>query len=103
MAELLLDGLGLQIQMKFMLNQFPRNSRHISRLPCKDVPIFLEEVDEHDFLFGIQGIAYMSNIGRLLCGQQDQLAKCVLQLDGHFGGLHLGHDRVLGGLGQGLL
>jgi hypothetical protein len=36
-----------------MLNQFPRNSRHVSRLPCEDVPIFLEEFDEREFLFGI--------------------------------------------------
>jgi hypothetical protein len=45
MAESLLDRLGLGIQMKFVLNQFLRNSRHVSRLPCEDVPIFLEEFD----------------------------------------------------------
>jgi hypothetical protein len=50
-----------------MVNQFPRNSRHSSRLPCKDVPIFLEEFDEHEFLFRIQIVAYVSNLGRLLC------------------------------------
>jgi hypothetical protein len=53
MAESLLDWLGLWVQMQFMLNQFPRNSRHVSRLPCEDVPIFLEEFDEREFLFGI--------------------------------------------------
>jgi hypothetical protein len=57
MVEFLLDGLGLQVQMQFMLNQFPRNSRHVSRLPCEDVPIFLEEFDEREFLFGIQTVA----------------------------------------------
>jgi hypothetical protein len=36
-----------------MLNQFPRNSRHVSKLSCEDVPIFLEEFDEHKFLFGV--------------------------------------------------
>jgi hypothetical protein len=35
-----------------MLNQFHRNSRHISRLPCEDIPIFLEEYDEREFQFG---------------------------------------------------
>jgi hypothetical protein len=39
--------------MMFVLNQFPRNSKHVSRLPCKDVPIFLEEFDEREFLLGI--------------------------------------------------
>jgi hypothetical protein len=73
---------------------------HVSRLPCKDVPIFLEEFEEHEFLFGVQTVDYVSTLGRLLCGQQNCLAECVLQLDGRLG---IGHDRVLGGLDQGLL
>jgi hypothetical protein len=56
-VESLLDGLCLWVYVQFMLNQFPRNSRHVSRLPCKDVPIFLEEFGEREFLFGIQIIA----------------------------------------------
>jgi hypothetical protein len=56
-----------------MLNQFLRNFRHVSRLPCKDAPIFLEEFDEREFLFGVQIVAYVSNFGRLLCGQWDCL------------------------------
>jgi hypothetical protein len=51
-----------------MLNQFPRNSRHVSRLPYEDIPIFLEEFDKHEFLFGVQIAAYVSNLGRLLHG-----------------------------------
>jgi hypothetical protein len=77
-----------------MLNQFPRNSRRVSRLPCEDVPIFLEEFDEHEFLFGIQIVAHVRHLGRLLCGQRNRLAECVLQLDGCLGGLGLRHDRV---------
>jgi hypothetical protein len=69
-----------------MLNQFPRNSRHVSRLPCEDASIFLEEFDEREFLFGIQTIAYVSDRARLL-----------------HGGLGLRHDRVWGRLIQGLL
>jgi hypothetical protein len=45
-----------------VLNQFPRNSGHVSRLPCKDVPIFLEEFNECEFLFGVQIVAYVSNL-----------------------------------------
>jgi hypothetical protein len=82
--------------MQFVLNQFPCNSRHVSRLPCEDVPIFLKEFDECEFLFRIQTIAYVSNLGRLLRGQWNCLAECVLQLDGRLGGLGLEHDRVWG-------
>jgi hypothetical protein len=60
-----------------MLNQFPRNSWHVSRLPCEDVPIFLEEFDEREFLFGVQIIAHVSNIGRLLRGQRNSFAEQV--------------------------
>jgi hypothetical protein len=45
----------------------------------------------------------VSNLGRLLRGQWGCHAECVLQLDGLLGGLDLRHDRVWGGLGQGLL
>jgi hypothetical protein len=55
--------------MQFVLNQFPRNSRRVSKLPCKDVPIFLKDFNEREFLFGIQIIAYVSNLGRFLRGQ----------------------------------
>jgi hypothetical protein len=97
MAESLLDGLGLWVEMQFMLIQFPRNSRHVSRLPCEDVPIFLEEFDEREFLFVVQIIAYVSNLGRLLHGQRDCFAEQVLWLDAHLGGIGLRHDRVWGG------
>jgi hypothetical protein len=61
--------------MQFMLNQFPRNSRHVSRLLCEDVPIFLEEFYEHEFLFGIQTIAHVSDLGRLHHGQLNGFAE----------------------------
>jgi hypothetical protein len=80
-----------------MLNQFPRNSRHVRMLSCEDVPIFLEEFDEREFLFGIQTVAYVSNLGRFLCGQQNHIAECVLRLDGCLG---LGHDQVPWGGGD---
>jgi hypothetical protein len=75
MVEFLLDGLGLQVQMQFMLNQFPRNSRHVSMLPCEDVPIFLEEFDEREFLFGIQATPHMSSLGWLIRRYWDRLAE----------------------------
>jgi hypothetical protein len=92
-----LDRLGLWVQMEFVLNQFPRDSRHVSRHPCEDVSIALEKFGESEFLFGIQGVAYVSNLGRFLHRQWYLLAKCVLRLDGRFGGLGVRHDRVGGG------
>jgi hypothetical protein len=53
MAESLPDGLGFPVEMQFVLNQFPRNFIHVSRLPCEDVPIFLKEFDKREFLFGV--------------------------------------------------
>jgi hypothetical protein len=49
-----------------MINQFPRNSGHVSRLPCKDVPIFLEEFDEREFLLGVQIVTHVRNLGGFL-------------------------------------
>jgi hypothetical protein len=86
-----------------MLNQLPRDSRHVGTLLCEDVPIFQEEFDEHEFLFRIQAVAHMSNLGRFLRGQEDHFVECVLRLDGHLGGLCPRHDQLQGGLGQGLL
>jgi hypothetical protein len=66
------------VLVEFMLNQFTMDSRRGSRLPCKDVPIFLEEYDECEFLFGIQSIAYVSKLGRFLHRQWYLLAECIL-------------------------
>jgi hypothetical protein len=86
-----------------MLNQFHRDSRHVSRVPCKDVPIFLEEFDEREFLFGILTVSHVNHHGRFLYRQWDCSAKCVLLLDGCLGSLGLRHDRVWVGISQGLL
>jgi hypothetical protein len=45
----------------------------------------------------------MNNLGRFLRGQWNRLAECVLRMDGRLGCLGLRHDRVWGGLNQGLL
>jgi hypothetical protein len=75
-----------------VLNQFPRNFRHVSRLPCEDVPIFLEEFDECEFLFGIQTITHVSDLGRLPHGQHNGFAERVLRMDGCLRGHGLVHD-----------
>jgi hypothetical protein len=65
---MLLDRLGLRVEVYFVLYQLPRNSRHVSRLACKYVHIFLEEFDKREFLFGIQTIPHMSNLRGLIHG-----------------------------------
>jgi hypothetical protein len=87
-----------------MLNQFPRDSWHVNRLPSKNVPNFVEEFDEREFLFGVQTVAYVSHLRRFLrrqraillsvsSGWMDVLEVLTLVLTGS-GGV---------GLGQGLL
>jgi hypothetical protein len=76
--------------------------------PRKACPhhVFLDEFDEHGFLFGVQIVTYVSNLRRFLHGQWDHFAEGVLWLDRRLGGVGLGHDRVCGGeggLGKGLL
>ena len=50
----LLDRLNLRINIKSVLSEFPRYTWHVRRLPCKDVPVLTDELDERAFLFGIQ-------------------------------------------------
>jgi hypothetical protein len=75
--------------MKFMFYQFPSNTWHVSGLSCKDVPIFLEEFDEREFLFGIRTIPDMSDLRGITREQLDCLVQHVLWLDGQFGSLSL--------------
>jgi hypothetical protein len=96
MSKALLDLLGIGVVVKFMLYQFSRNSWHVSKLSCEDIPIFLEEFDEQEFLFRIQTIPHMSDLGGLIRGQHNCLAEFVLRLDEQLGSLGLGHDRVWG-------
>jgi hypothetical protein len=51
-----------------VLYQLPMNSRHVNRLPCEDVPIFLEEFDEHEFIFGVQTILHVNDLRGLIRG-----------------------------------
>jgi hypothetical protein len=78
----LLDRFGVGIDVKFMLYQFPRNSRHVNGLPCEVVPIFLENFDEREFLFRIQIIPHVSNLGGITRGKWNGLVELVLRLDG---------------------
>ena len=53
-AKKLLDWFKLRIYIKSVINEFPWYTWHVRRLPCKDVPILTDELDERAFLFRIQ-------------------------------------------------
>ena len=46
--------LELRVDSQTVLSQPPGNSRHVRRLPCEDVPVLTEELDERFFLFGVE-------------------------------------------------
>ena len=52
-AKKLFDRFKLWINIKGVLSEFSRYTRHVRRFPCKDVPVLTDELDESAFLFGI--------------------------------------------------
>jgi hypothetical protein len=54
MTQLLSNRPCLRIDIQFVLDQFPRDSRHIRRLPCEYVLVILQEPYERTFLFVIK-------------------------------------------------
>jgi hypothetical protein len=46
-----------------VLGDFPGYSGHVKRLPCKDISVLIEELDEHIFLFGTQIGPYGGGLG----------------------------------------
>ena len=50
----LLDQFKLGINIETVLSEFPRYTWHVRRLPCKNVPVLTDELDERTFLFRIQ-------------------------------------------------
>jgi hypothetical protein len=82
MTNVLFDRLGFGVDVKFVLYQFPRNSCHVSGLPCKDVPIFLERFDDCEFLFGIQTISHVSDLRGITQEQLNDLVELILRVDG---------------------
>ena len=50
----MLHGSDSGIDVELVLSEFPRYTWHVSRLPCEDVPILTEELDERIFLWDRQ-------------------------------------------------
>ena len=53
--QALLDRLGVRQDIKGVLGDLPRNARHVRGVPREDVCVGAEEVDEHHFLFSVEG------------------------------------------------
>ena len=53
-AKKLFDRFKLGINIESVLSEFPRYTWHVRRLPCKDVLVLMDELDERAFLFWIQ-------------------------------------------------
>ena len=54
-SQALLRRLGVGSYVKGMLGDLPRYARHIRGAPRKDVCVSVEKVNEHRFLFAIEG------------------------------------------------
>ena len=53
-AQALLHWFRPSLDLQGVLSNFPQYARHIRGTPCKHVGICAEEVDEHNFLFGVE-------------------------------------------------
>ena len=51
---MLFDGFYLGIDTQMVLSQFSGYTRQVRGVPCKDVPVLTEELDERFFLFAVE-------------------------------------------------
>jgi hypothetical protein len=70
----LVDWLGIWPDMKCVLSQLPRHTRHVFWRPCKDVLILTEEAGELAFLFGREAGADDDVHGWVALVQKDLLS-----------------------------
>ena len=88
-SQALLHRLGVGLDIKGVLDDPPRYARHVRGAPRKDVCVGAEKVDEHHFLFAVEGGA---DLQRLVVG--------VIRVEGHLldtlGGLKAAHVPVHG-------
>ena len=54
-SQALLHRLGVGSDVKGVLGDLPRYARHVRGAPREDVCVDAEEVDEHHFLFAVEG------------------------------------------------
>ena len=87
--QALLDRLGVRQDIKGVLGDLPRYARQVRGAPRKDDCVGAEKVDEHYFLFDVEGGA---DLQRLVVG--------VIRVEGHlldtFGGFEAARVPVRG-------
>ena len=71
-SQALLHRLGVGSDIKGVLGDLPQYARHVRGAPRKDVCVGAEKVDEHQFLFSVEGGA---NMQRLVVG--------AIRVEGH--------------------
>ena len=54
-SQALLHLLGVGSDVKGVLGDLPRYARHVRGAPLEDVCVGAEKVDEHHFLFAVEG------------------------------------------------
>jgi hypothetical protein len=52
--KMFLHRFCFRIDSQAVLSQLPRYTRHVEWLPCEDVPVLTEELDERFFLFAVE-------------------------------------------------
>ena len=60
--QALLDRLGVRQDIKGVLGDLPRDARHVRGAPREDVSVGAEKVDEHHFLFVVEGSADLQRL-----------------------------------------
>ena len=73
----LLDGPCLFVEIQGVLSLLPRNAWHVSWLPCKDVPIGVEEGGEREFLCGTELSPNQGGLVGLIVPEDDGLRLAV--------------------------
>ena len=54
-SQVLFHLLGVGLDVKGVLSDLPQYARHVQGAPREDVCVGAEEVDEHYFLFAVEG------------------------------------------------
>jgi hypothetical protein len=83
MTQLLSNRPCLRIDIQFVLGQFPRDSRHIRRLPCEYVLVILQEPYERAFLFVIKARTDDGGLALISESQVDPLSLFSWSYRGH--------------------
>ena len=60
--QALLDRLGVRQDMKGVLGDLPWHARHVRGAPREDVSVGTKKVDEHHFLFAVEGSADLQHL-----------------------------------------